>query len=408
MLNIKKGTFAIIIIICLLLGAAALPLASGINPVDIVSGKSVLVSKNTFDEYKYLDRTYGKMDALKEYIHTYYYKEVDDAALMESAYAGLFDGIGDIYSYYITEEEYEDFLINNTGDYCGIGVTLTYNDKGQIYAQSVYMDSPADKAGMKTGDIILSVDGESYSWELLDDCAAAVRGDKGTSVNISVLRGQYQYDYTVVRDRILIESVESEMLEGDIAYIHIDSFIENTYEDFSAALAKLTNEGAKSLIIDMRDNGGGIVDEAIGVADELMNKGVVVYYEDHAGNREYYTTKDGRTELPYVILVNGNTASACEILSAGVQDNDEGLIVGTVSYGKGIIQVTRTLLDGSAVKLTEYQYFSPSGKEIHKVGITPDFIVELDKDCYDENGELVNDLQLQKAIELLTEQEETE
>ena len=402
MVNIKKGILAIIVILCLILGAVLLPLIAGINPIDILTGKTVLVTGEAYDDYKYLSDTYGKMDALKSYIHSYYYKDVDDAALMEGAYAGLFDGIGDIYSYYMTAEDYEDFLVSNTGDYSGIGVTMTYNEAGLIYAESVYMGSPADKAGMQTGDIILSVDGEEYTWERLQECASAARGEKGTKVTVTVLRGDNRYDFEITRDHIVLQSIESKMLDGDIAYIRIDSFIENTYEDFSAALTKLTADGAKGLIIDMRDNGGGLVDESTAVADELMNKGVIAYIEDNAGNKEYYTAKDGRTALPYVLLVNGNTASACEILSAGVQDNEEGTIVGTQTYGKGIIQVSNELVDGTAVKLTEYQYFSPSGKEIHGIGITPDYIVELGEDCYDGSGKIINDLQLKKAVELLT------
>ena len=207
----------------------------------------------------------------------------------------------------------------------------------------------------------------------------------------------------IERAEIPTESVVYEMLDDGIAYIQISEFIGDTGKDFTAALKKAEQAGAKGLIIDLRDNGGGLVSSARSVADDLMDKGVVVSTINHSGKTSTYTTGNGRTELPYVVLINGNTASASEILSAGIQDNKEGTIIGTLSFGKGIIQNVTTLSDGSAVKYTELQYLSPNGNPIHGVGITPDIEIDLTEDCYDKNGFLVNDVQLEKAKEILKE-----
>ena len=247
---------------------------------------------------------------------------------------------------------------------------------------------------MKPGDIILKVDGQPYSGSESSEAASNIRGKAGTSVEITYKRNGVENTVSIVRAAIQVETIEYEMLEDNIGYILIDSFESATSKDFQAALDDLTAKGARGLVIDLRNNGGGLVDQCIKIADMLMNQGTVVYTQDHDLKKDYYTTKAGRTELPYVVLVNEYTASASEILSAGIQDNNEGIIVGTKTYGKGIIQSLYPWDDGSAVKITIMQYFSPSGKTIHKVGITPDYIVELVEG--DET-----DYQLNKAIEVL-------
>ena len=277
------------------------------------------------------------------------------------------------------------------------------NEDGVLEVVKVYRNSPAKEAGMQPGDIIVKVDGKEYSGDESSEAAANIRGKEGTSVELTYRRSGTEHTVTMVRASIQVETIEYEMLEDNLGYILIDGFESATARDFKEALDDLTAKGAKGLIIDLRDNGGGLVDQSIKIADMLMEQGTVVYTEDHNKKKDYYTTSAGRTGLPYVVLVNEYTASASEILSAGIQDNNEGIIIGTKTYGKGIIQslYPSSMVqdrgnwdDGSAVKITIMQYFSPSGKTIHKVGITPDYIVELVEG--DET-----DYQLQKAIEVL-------
>ncbi len=221
-----------------------------------------------------------------------------------------------------------------------------------------------------------------------------MRGKPGTKVDIVVLRGEEELDFSITRANIVMQSVRSEMLDGNIGYIRISSFEEKTAEDFKQQVRDMEIKRVKGLVIDLRDNGGGLVESSVQIADLLLDEGVVTYTEDRKGEKEYYKAKAGKTDLPYVILVNGGTASASEILTAAVKDHKGGKIVGTNTYGKGIIQSIEQLSNGDAVKLTIMQYFSPNGSVIHKVGIKPDVEVEaLATDTTDK--------QLEKAVELL-------
>ena len=356
---------------------------------------AVVMTAEEYEDYNYLISTYGKMDKLKEMVENTYYIKVDSEKLMENAYSGLVAGLEDPYSEYISAKDYENYMASMLGSYSGVGMSFYNNEDSVLEVIQVYKGSPAEAAGMKPGDIILEVDGKAFTGPESTEAAAAIRGKEGTSVTVKYRRNGKEDSVTMVRAQITVQTIEYEMLEGSIGYIQIDSFESATGADFKAALDDLTQQGAKGLVIDLRNNGGGLVNEAIKVADELMNQGTVVYTEDHNGKRDYYTTESGRTALPYVLLVNEYTASASEILAAGIQDNKEGQIVGTKTFGKGIIQSIYPMFDdGSAVKLTTMQYFSASGNTIHKVGITPDHIVEL------KEGDNT-DYQLRKALEVL-------
>lgn len=389
MIHMKKGVFALIIAIALVLGAVGMVFLGDSGLLG-----TVLLSSDEYRDYVHMENTYGKMDYLLNFVDRYYYKEVDDSVLIENAYCGLVDGLGDIYSEYISAEEYESYMASLTGDYSGIGMTFSYNEDNVLIVISVTEDSPAEAAGLLPGDLIMAVDGTPYNGDDLNTVGNMIRGTAGTKVTLTIKRGDVQTDYTMERAHIVSKTVKYEMLEGNIGYIKISSFETSTGKDFTLALENLEAKDAGALVIDLRDNGGGIVDEAVKVADELMNKATVVYAEDQAGQREYYTTSDGCTDLPFVVLVNGGSASASEILAAGIQDNLEAPIVGTQTYGKGIIQTIVPFSDGSAIKLTTMQYYSPSGKVIHGKGITPDHVVEL------ADGDS-SDYQLIKALELL-------
>ena len=387
---IKKPVFILLLVAALLLGGSAVLLVGKLGVSD-----AVVMTAEEYEDYNYLISTYGKMDKLKEMVENTYYIKVDSEKLMENAYSGLVAGLEDPYSEYISAKDYENYMASMLGSYSGVGMSFYNNEDSVLEVIQVYKGSPAEAAGMKPGDIILEVDGKAFTGPESTEAAAAIRGKEGTSVTVKYRRNGKEDSVTMVRAQITVQTIEYEMLEGSIGYIQIDSFESATGADFKAALDDLTQQGAKGLVIDLRNNGGGLVNEAIKVADELMNQGTVVYTEDHNGKRDYYTTESGRTALPYVLLVNEYTASASEILAAGIQDNKEGQIVGTKTFGKGIIQSIYPMFDdGSAVKLTTMQYFSASGNTIHKVGITPDHVVEL-KEGDD------TDYQLRKALEVL-------
>lgn len=373
-MKINRTKFVICIVAAFMTGAL---LMGGI--VAFREGQSQAVTNN------------GKFREISDTISQYYLRDYDDDELIEEAYKGYVKGLGDPYSVYMTKEEYENWEASATGEYSGVGITFSQDEKGRYIVVSVTKNSPAEKAGIEPGDQLLKVDGKSY--DDMDLMAARIRGEEGTQVEITYSRDGKKKTADMTRAVIHQESVEYEMLEGDTGYICITSFIDNTGDDFSKALSKLEKKGAKRLVLDLRDNGGGIVDECIEVADEFLDEGVVCYVEDKDGNTDTYDAEDGKTDLPTVVLVNGNSASASEILAGALKDNGFE-IVGTKTFGKGVIQGTFNLEDGSAIKLTVMQYLSPDKNVIHEKGIKPTVKV---KD--DESTE--KDEQLEKALEVI-------
>ena len=402
MVKIKKSVLALIVALSIVIGAlggfAAIELDRR-GTVDILDG--TYVSEEEYEDYLYLIDTYGKADFIRDYILENYYTDVDVEQLDEGLYYGLFAGLGDVYSGYFTAEDYDYMMSSLTGSYSGVGITMEPTETGYVQITAVTEGAPAERAGLKTGDIIYAVDDVTYNASTMDICAASIRGDIGTTVKITVLRDGESLDFTVKREEIHTVTVSSRMLEDGIGYIRLSSFDETSDVDFAAALAGIEARGAHSFVLDLRGNPGGLVDVCVRIADMLMDKGTVVYIEDRDGNRQYESTEDGRTKMNYVVLVDGGSASSSEILSAGIQDNGEAKIVGTVTFGKGIIQVTDRFSDGSGVKMTRYQYFSPNGRAIHGNGITPDYIVEFEESDIDEDGYVVYDRQLERAVELL-------
>ncbi len=332
-----------------------------------------------------------KLKEIQKYIDSYYFNDYKQKDLYNGIYKGYVEALGDPYSEYMTATEFESWNTSAMGKYSGVGITFQENANGQFVVVGVNKNSPAEKAGVKEKDYILSVDGKEYTDS--DVMAANIRGKKGTEVTLQMLRDKEEFELTMERDDIIQESVSYKMLDGNVAYIEISSFMENTSEDFSKALKKATKQGAESLILDLRDNGGGLVDECVEIADEFLDKGVVCYVEDKNGNTETYDAKDGKTKLKTVVLVNENSASASEILAGAMKDNGYPL-VGTKTFGKGVIQTTLQLDDGSALKLTIMQYLSPGKHKIHKKGIKPNYLVK-------DKEDTEKDEQLDKAETLL-------
>ncbi|MBQ6948420.1 MAG: S41 family peptidase [Firmicutes bacterium] len=365
-----------------------------------------LINEKGAKEYKYLKETYGFAEALKKVLKEQFYVPVEDEdALLDGMYKGLVAGLDDPYSEYMTEEEFQALIDQLEGNYSGVGVTMSANEDDYIEVISVTDKSPAQKAGIRTKDLIIGVDDVTYTGAQLSEAAENIRGEKGTMVKLTILRGTEILEFEIKREELTDVTVYAEMKENNIGYLRITNFEVNTGKDFAKELRKMEEAKVDGLIIDLRNNGGGVVSSAVEVADELMDAATVVYAENQQGERTYYKTENGKTELPYVLLVDGGSASAAEILAAGVQEYGGGLVVGSQTYGKGVIQTTQSLINGGALKLTTMQYYTASGKAIQDVGMTPDIVVELTWDDVGENG-VLQDKQLEKAMELFGTAEE--
>ena len=332
-----------------------------------------------------------KLSEIQKCIDSYYLEDYDRDELAEGMYKGYVQGLGDPYSVYMDPKEYDSWKATATGDYSGVGITFSEDERGRYVVLSISPDSPAEKAGIKEGDFLLTVDGKEY--EVSDVMAAAIRGKEGTQVTIEIARDGEKKKFEITREKIITKSVEGRMLDSDTGYISISSFVNSTGEDFGKELDKVEESGAGFLILDLRDNGGGLVDQCVEVADRFLDKGVVCYVQDKDGNSESYDAEDGKTKLKTVVLVNENSASASEILAAALQDNGYQ-VVGNNTFGKGVIQTTLEMSDGSALKLTIMEYLSPDKHKVNKVGVKPDVSVE-DKESTEA------DEQLEKAKSLL-------
>lgn len=339
----------------------------------------------------------AKIQELNRYIEQYYLFDYEEEDVEAGIYKGLMAGLGDVYTGYYTPEEFADFMESSNGAYSGIGAMLSQDyTTGIITVVRTFEGSPAEQAGMQPDDILYMVKGEEVTGKDLSLVVLDLKGEEGTTVDLSILRGTKVMDMTVERRHIEVPTVEYEMLEQQIGYIAITEFDDVTDEQFLAAMDDLEAQGMKNLIIDLRDNGGGLVDVTCTILDRLLPEGLIVYTEDKYGERvEEHSDADNYYAGDMVVLVNSNSASASEIFAGAVQDYGFGTLVGTQTFGKGIVQSLFPLSDGSAVKITVSRYYTPAGNNIHEVGITPDVILEYDP----ESGE---DNQLQKAIEILS------
>ncbi len=337
------------------------------------------------------------LNTFKTMINQLYIGDIDEQSMLEGAIKGYVAGLGDPYTEYLTKEEMKDFTEETNSEYVGIGVYVGNNTvDNTILVVGVMKSSPAEEAGIKIGDIIEKIDGVAYTGEQLDEATKVLKADEGTSVTITIKRNEEEKDLTVIRKKITVEHVTSEMLENNIAYLQIDSFDANTASSFKEQLTSLLDNGAKSIIIDLRNNGGGIVDEATSIADLFLDKGeTILITKSKKEDKEEETKSENDPivkDIPVVILVNQATASASEILAGALKDNYGATIIGKNTYGKGVIQTLYTLTDGSGIKITTEEYFTPNHNEINKVGIKPDIEVDLTEN---------EDTQLQRAIEEL-------
>lgn len=344
-----------------------------------------------------------KAEAIQQVIEKLYLEEENVQDVQEGIYKGMVNALGDPYSVYYTKEEYEAFQESYIGEYCGIGASLLQNaDTGLITIVKTFKGSPAQEAGLKTDDILYKVEGEEVTGEDLSEVVAKVKGKEGTTVNITIMRGSEEIDLELVRKTISVPTVEYEMLDNNMGYIIISEFDEITTSQWTEAYEALKQQGMTSLIVDLRNNPGGGLNVVAEILDSILPEGTIVYHEDKNGQREEYKSdEEHKIEVPLAVLVNGNSASASEIFAGAVKDYGIGTLVGTTTFGKGIVQQMVSLGDGSAMKVTISKYYTPSGVCIHGTGIEPDIQVEFDAEAYEKDE---SDNQLQKAIEVLSQE----
>lgn len=345
-----------------------------------------------------------KLDRINSLIEGCYLYEddIDEDALIDGIYSGYAEALGDPYTEYYDEEETRALYESTNGEFSGIGATMSQSlDSGEITVSNVYEDSPADKAGMKQGDVIYEVDGRSVSGQDLETVVSWIKGEQGTDVTLCVLRDGEEVELTATRDIIEVQTVSSEMKDGQIGYIAVSEFDSVTYDQFEAALEELESQGMQGLVIDLRGNPGGNLTTVTDMLKLLLPEGTIVSTKDKYGNTEEISC-DGKHEFtkPLAVLVNQYSASASEIFSGAIQDYGTGTIVGMTTYGKGVVQQLMDLGDGTCLKVTIAEYYTPSGRSINGTGVEPDVEVEYE---YDENNPEA-DNQLDKALEVVREE----
>ena len=348
-----------------------------------------------------------KIDEIYSLMNIYYYGEFEKEDIYNSIYSGVMESLEDPYSVYYTPEEYQDMQVSTSGTYYGIGAGVSQDlNTMEVTITKVYRGTPSEEAGLKNGDMILSVEGIEATSVEVSELVQHIRGEEGTKVHMVIYRPSTgeTLEFDVERRHVELPSIEGEMLEGGIGYIQITEFQSKTDEQFGTMVEQLQSQGAKGLIIDVRANPGGLLSTVVSLLDQVLPKGLLVYVEDKYGNRDEYTSNAACINLPIVVLIDENSASASEIFAGAMKDYEYATLVGKTTYGKGIVQNIIRLSDGDAIKITTAKYFTPKGNDIHKVGVAPD--VEVDyvySGPEDENYDKQYDSQFLKALEIMKE-----
>lgn len=348
------------------------------------------------DSEKNIDAIADTLKNFRKEIDKVFLGQIDEQKILDETIKGYVKGLDDEYSEYMTKEEWDEFQSAALGNYVGIGIYMTTDKDGNVVVLAPIKGSPAESAGIKEGDIITAVNDENALGVSSDEISNKIKGEAGTEVKLTLLRDNAYVDVTVKREEIKVYHVEEKMLENNIGYMNLATFDEGCSEEFREKYQTLKNQGAKKLILDLRNNTGGLVDEALKIADMMIEKDkTLLITVDSKGNKEVDKAKeDPIVEGDIIVLTNEYSASASEILVGALKDNGRAKSLGTKTFGKGVIQNVFFLNDGSALKLTVNEYFTPNETKINKVGINPDYEVELPED-------LKEDTQLNKAIELL-------
>ena len=369
---------------------------------------SIYIQSETYDENTGIGtEAEQKLNLIDQALNDFYFDDVDDSKVLDDIYKAYVNAYGDKYTVYYTADEYAKIQESSNGAYYGIGVVVRKNDDGTILVVEPYDGAPGKEAGMRKNDVIVTVNGEAVADQDLNSVVAKIKGDEGTTVNIGIRRDGSDdiTELTVTRRKGEIKTVAYEMLDDSVGLITISEFDKVTAQQFKEAYAQLKTQGMKGLVIDIRSNPGGLLNVVVDMLDEILPDGLIVYTEDKYGNRqEYNGSNPDVIDVPLAVLVNGESASASEIFAGAVQDYGVGTIIGTQTFGKGIVQTIRRMSDGSAIKYTMAKYFTPKGQDIHGHGVTPDIVEELS----DEFNNLTEydaskDNQLQKAVDVVRE-----
>lgn len=392
--NIKLKNAIIAIIITNLITVSLVVLL----PIPFFGGKR-LISKDLYDFTKRYDKLLKVENLIKNnYVDK---KTIDENKLIEGAINGMVDSVGDPYTVYLDKQQFEDLLTQTRGSYGGVGIVVGEKE-GKLTVIAPIEDSPAEKAGIKAGDIILKVDGKEISAKELEKAVSMMRGKEGTKVILTIFReGKGVKDYELTRSIIVLKTVKSQVLKGDIGYIRITSFDENTADEFEKAFEKLQKQNIKGLVLDLRDNPGGLLDTSVAIADMILPQGTIVYTIDTNGKKDVWKSDPQNINMPLVVLVNEGSASASEILSGAIRDFKAGTLIGTKTFGKGLVQNIIDLKDGTGLKVTIARYYTPSGECIQGKGIMPDIVYDLPKELKDKQLPIDEDPQIKKAIEVL-------
>lgn len=401
---IRKRT-AIIGAIALIIVTSMITFTFG-NINALRAGDKVIISRQLFEQMQEDSDGLNKLVYLKEFLLQEYYIELDENDLMDGALRGMFEAVDDPYTTYLDAKDYSDMMISTQGTYGGIGIIVTADDEGYVSVISPIEGTPGERAGLATGDRILQVDQQSVTGNRLDDAVALMRGEPETEVIIEVIKKNQREssEISITREIIKIQSVRSEMLESGIGYLRISSFDEQTGRDFKRHMDELIEQGTEKLVLDLRNNPGGLLNQANYIADLLLDEGIIVYTENRHGYRREEKSDKSMYDVELVVLINEGSASASEILAGAIQDHQRGLILGTTSFGKGLVQELQRMPDGTGFKYTVSQYFTPEGRNIHDVGIEPDIVVEIPEEMIENAQDIEEeDIQLKKALEVLNQ-----
>ncbi len=398
---VSKKTLALLLIITVILTGVSTFTLSNVLMVGV--GEKVLIDKNTLQHYQSLEAEFGEVVSLQELVGQQFYKDTKDVDFKTGLKRSLFQSLEDPYSVYFDEKEFQSFNEMNEGSYGGIGVIVSPGEDGLITVVSPIEDTPGERAGLITGDKIIKVDGAEVFGEKIDEAVSKMKGQPGTAVTLTLLKkGNEQLDVKITREQIVMKSAKSEMLADGIGYLKLNVFDEKAAAEFKTQLDALTAQNAKGLIIDLRNNPGGSLDQCVEISDMLLGEQTIVSTRDRAGNEDVEKSDSKKVSVPYVLLVNGGSASASEILTGAVKDTKSGIVIGTKTFGKGLVQAVNPLPDGDGYKITVAQYFTPNGSYIHGKGIDPDIVVEL-PEALEEKPDLTHaeDPQFQKALEVI-------
>jgi len=404
MVSRKKYILTIIVVVFV---TAFLTITLG-NVFLVEIGEKVVLSEEAYTDMKDMYDKYAKQESVMQIAKNDFLYEADEDVMLEGALEGTLKALGDPYTQYMSKENFDALMQDTEGTYEGIGVYITASDDDKILIVSPIEDTPAEKAGLKTGDKIIKINGTEFTADQIDAAVNVMKGMPGTSVTLTIQRentdgSQEVSDVIINREKIRIKTIKPAMLENDIGYIRITTFDMQTADDFKVAYQNLKTQGMNSLVIDLRYNPGGIIDATVAISDMFMGEGIVTYTKTKAGEIEYFKSDKDMENIPIVLLINEGSASASEIMAGALKDTKRATLIGTKSFGKGIVQrVQRFGNEGEGIKMTVSEYFTPNGINIHGIGIEPDIEIKLPEDATGYGNEFYEtDNQLQKAVEVL-------